>query len=109
MSERPEDLPTLQQPVDAFILEQQEVALPILNEMVDQDVLESRLFEGVNIPATLQAELSERITHLLAQKINDILPAILREAEQQITLTLQQQISEQLPEIIKSAVEASHN
>ncbi len=107
MSERPEDLPTLQEPVDTFILEQQEIAIPILNEMIDQDALESRLFEGVEIPATLQAELSERITHLLTQKVNDILPTILSEVEQQISLTLQQQISEQLPEIIKEALNNS--
>ncbi|MCF6217969.1 MAG: hypothetical protein L3J62_06840 [Gammaproteobacteria bacterium] len=109
MNEKPEDLPTLQEPVDTFILEQDKIAIPILNEMIDQDALENTLFEGIEIPATLQAELSEQITHLLAQKVSDILPAIVSEAEQQITLALQQQISEQLPEIISSAIKASHN
>ncbi len=108
MSEKPENLPTLQEPVDT-ILEHAKIAIPILNEMIDQDVLENTLFEGIEIPAALQAQLSARLTHLLAQKINDILPAILSDAEQQITLALQQQISEQLPEIISSAIKASHN
>ncbi|VAW86324.1 hypothetical protein MNBD_GAMMA18-1811 [hydrothermal vent metagenome] len=109
MNDSPENLPVMQEPIDHPFKERAEISVPVLIESVDQDELQRQLFEGSDLPATppSHGQLPEQISHLLAQKINELLPAIMQEAEQQIATTLQQQITEQLPEIINDALKAS--
>jgi len=108
MNDSPKNLPVMQEPIDHPFKECAEISVPVLVEAVDRDELQRQLFEDSDLPVIpLQDQLSEQISHLLAQRIDELLPAIMQEAEQQITTTLQQQITEQLPEIINDALKAS--
>lgn len=108
MNERPENLPLMQEPVEQPFKECTEIRVPVLIEAVDQDELQRQLFKESDLPAMPpHDQLSEQISHLLAKKIDELLPAIMQQAEQQIATTLQQQITEQLPEIISDALKTS--
>ncbi len=110
MNNSPENLPLMQEPVEQTFKERTEISVPVLLEAVDQDELQRQLFEESDLPITPpHDQLSEQISHLLAQKIDELLPAIMQEAEQQIATTLQQQITEQLPDIINDALKASRH
>ncbi len=110
MNNGPENLPVMQEPVEQPLKECTEISIPVLVEAVDRDELQRQLFEESDLPAILpRDQLSEQISHLLAQRIDELLPSIMQEAQQQISSTLQQKITEQLPEIIDDALKASRH
>ncbi len=110
MNNSPENLPLMQEPVEQPFKQHAEIELPILMEAVDQEQLQRQLFEESDLPTTPpHDQISEQISHLLAEKIDELLPAIMQEAERQIATTLQQKITEQLPDIINDALKASRH
>ena len=77
-----------------------QIAIPVLQETLDQDTLEQLLADNLALPDDLREQLTRRLAELVQSKLAAMLPELMEIIQQEIADSLQQHIAETLPSVI---------